>query len=1586
VFAFAKKDTWDVGQAQVAHWAMDDNATTSTVVDLCGKHPGVFRDASGNPMTGAHAAVGRVLGALDFDGVDDVMSVPDADALDLGTSFSLSLWVRCDNPATSAALLSKMDRAAPGSGWQLEWRGDTHQWVLTLGGAGQAASAYFFPDTPLAGEWRYVAAVYDGAAPAGERWRLYVNGAAVSPGLTQRDEGGAPEANDLPLLIGAGRSDGAGASFFGGCLDEVRVFKRALTPEEVAGLYNGGAGTEKTSWAQLQPAPNLGSIALKDRDGENNPTPFLYTNETAVWVLLRHARGYVESAHLAEDRGMTINAQDSWRPPLGNWEEGTTLTYTLTPEDGSKTVWAVLSNPAGVTYPPTSATIQLDTTRPKVSLVSETPDPAESRLVSMRIRASEPVRGLRARDIVLGGVGGAVHYFQESSEGYFFSVIAAADGELSVQVPEGAAHDRAGNLSLASQVFRRTVALPPASLRVHLRFEETTGTLAMDSSRHRNNGTLRSGLTFQDSGSSGVQGMGLRFDGADDFVELPVLNLNSNTVTFSAWIMREGNQPDFKGIIFCRDGVTTAGLSFGAHNELRYNWKDAEASYEWDSGLVVPDREWVFAALVVEPEKATLYMSARGELRSAVNRVHHAIEEFGGTTWVGKDHAGRNFQGVMDEARIYSEALSPERIEQLAWRPPLSAPFVRYKLDETSGTLALDSGGNGINGALQNGQDFGSCAVVGVQGGALRFDGVAGNIEIPPLNVGVNRVTMCAWIKREGDQKNWQGIIFNRSGATGSAGMTFGTHNELRYNWNNHPATYNWDPQLEIPEGKWVFAALVVEPDRASLHLIEDGVCSSRQRAQKHEIEAFDTVTRIGRDRPGRGNLPDRVFKGAMDDVRIYDRALSVADLEDIAGRAPRGLRLHLKLDETSGRVAADAAGSGYDGTLEGILSFEGDSRAAVVGNGLVFDGDTGYVTVQKGLNSCEATLSAWIQRDGDQRPWAGLIFNRGETNVGGLNFGTHNELRYHWDADSGASYPWDPGLVVPDKQWVHVALVIEPGQTRMYLTTRDGVTSATQMVGHGRQMPAAETCIGYDKNFNYPGRFFKGMMDDVRMYDRALSAAEVAELASQRPMDVPPPAFVSDPFQARDAVAGWPYRQNLRQFVVSVPRNGYLVFSKLSGPQWLTVAEDGTIAGTVGVENLGLNEFSVRVRDSWGGTAEATLRIQVNPTGATFQVGSATSPAWVEDYLTTTPAQTVSATIAGVGPVRVVMESARRFYVDNASVTADGAPTSNSLGVLLNPAERVSVTLTVINAADGTTASITQVISWTPTELTGKTPPPAGDSVSSAGLSPSSAAGDVVFIRPGDSLLLTAAGTGAASLLEIDANGDGLFEHAGAPGDRFPAFYPTPGGYTAVARIAGQVVGSLRVAVLRVNFDGPIACGLNYRRDKQVFVSPSAAGAGASPYLDRVCFTGADPEALDVRMRDVLTGGLTIKPLVEGRPPLQARLLHADGPVIASQSIDVFTLHTTAEESCVLVEVYPDGSRLVEMALTMEPVIPDLDIRMWVFAPNCTFDDSTTLRELTSSDFEEGRRVYRIIKGPDTKGYGPCHTIKVFQRGVPVK
>ncbi len=199
----------------------------------------------------------------------------------------------------------------------------------------------------------------------------------------------------------------------------------------------------------------------------------------------------------------------------------------------------------------------------------------------------------------------------------------------------------------------------------------------------------------------------LYFDGVGDYLAIPALNLNSNTVTMSAWIKRDGEQGmSYTGILFSRAGNSIAGLSFGGtagpywqiNNEAGYNWNGSPNAWGFHSNMIIPDDKWVFVAVAVEPTQATLYLAEPNDsppydyyLRSATNILVHDTEEFDGVTYIGYDWwANRYFKGTIDDVHIYNYTLSPAEVADVAGISDVYVPLEAWRADlNGDGTVDL---------------------------------------------------------------------------------------------------------------------------------------------------------------------------------------------------------------------------------------------------------------------------------------------------------------------------------------------------------------------------------------------------------------------------------------------------------------------------------------------------------------------------------------------------------------------------------------------------------------------------------------------------------------------------------------------------------------------------------------------------------------------------------------------------------------------------------------------------------------------------------------------------------------------------------
>jgi hypothetical protein len=154
---------------------------------------------------------------------------------------------------------------------------------------------------------------------------------------------------------------------------------------------------------------------------------------------------------------------------------------------------------------------------------------------------------------------------------------------------------------------------------------------------------------------------------ASQYAQAPALNLNAATATFAAWIRRSGNQNNYTGLLYCRGGSTLSGFNFTTGNQLGYTWNNDPNTVYFNSALVPPDGQWAWTALVVETNRAVLYLgTTNGVLQSATNFCTHVMQAFDAPLYVGSDpYGGRYFNGALDEVHVWNRALSGVEVGQV---------------------------------------------------------------------------------------------------------------------------------------------------------------------------------------------------------------------------------------------------------------------------------------------------------------------------------------------------------------------------------------------------------------------------------------------------------------------------------------------------------------------------------------------------------------------------------------------------------------------------------------------------------------------------------------------------------------------------------------------------------------------------------------------------------------------------------------------------------------------------------------------------------------------------------------------------------
>jgi hypothetical protein len=211
------------------------------------------------------------------------------------------------------------------------------------------------------------------------------------------------------------------------------------------------------------------------------------------------------------------------------------------------------------------------------------------------------------------------------------------------------------------------------------------------------------------------------------------------------------------------------------------------------------------------------------------------------------------------------------------------------------------------------------------------------------------------------------------------------------------------------------------------------------------------------------------------------------------------GMIAHWKFDETSGGIASDSAG-GHNGRLQGGPVWTSDGK---IGGALEFDGEDDYVDIDVPDEMEEMTIAMWLKYntvDGESPmdPYisSSLISHNLYSDIGSVHFNLINidgtvfvEL-----SPSGIFEEYHSEGSFEAGRWYHVAATYDNpnGEVKIYINGQID-SSTNETVG-----PAliGEAAIGDWTGATYEtDRHFDGVLDDIRIYDSALSEEDITEL-----------------------------------------------------------------------------------------------------------------------------------------------------------------------------------------------------------------------------------------------------------------------------------------------------------------------------------------------------------------------------------------------------------------------------------------------------------------------------------------------------------
>ncbi len=447
-----------------------------------------------------------------------------------------------------------------------------------------------------------------------------------------------------------------------------------------------------------------------------------------------------------------------------------------------------------------------------------------------------------------------------------------------------------------------------------------------------------------------------------------------------------------------------------------------------------------------------------------------------------------------------------------------------WPMNEGTTTKSSDFSGNGNTGTFTGSSPPTSTSgwTNGKRGGALGFDGTNDCLDVGDINAteGQTKLTISVWLydrspgtgkgivsKYTGAAGNWA-LFTSDAGAGGSNDMEFDPDGaEAVYTTTNAHKANRWEHWVVVYDG-------TQGTDLGKIDLYLNGVV----QAETLTSSPIGSVTGSNTNTVCIGSDSDTTagINGIIDEVRIYNRALSVSEVRALYGNntsgavranassktltngttLTRGLVGLWSFDGSDTRwtsattgTTADGSGRGGTGTLTS-MSMSTTPAIGKLGQAFNFDGSASRVVVTTGgavSFSSSFTLSAWINPNTASLSGTHSVFATG--------FGTGLYLELSGDEPScgfagGASHITPSANLVPNT-WYNITCTFDDANNLV-----DIYVNGTQRLEEAESASHTTSSNVILGSTDTPSQVFSGKMDEMRVYNRVLSPAEVKALS----------------------------------------------------------------------------------------------------------------------------------------------------------------------------------------------------------------------------------------------------------------------------------------------------------------------------------------------------------------------------------------------------------------------------------------------------------------------------------------------------------
>lgn len=419
--------------------------------------------------------------------------------------------------------------------------------------------------------------------------------------------------------------------------------------------------------------------------------------------------------------------------------------------------------------------------------------------------------------------------------------------------------------------------------------------------------------------------------------------------------------------------------------------------------------------------------------------------------------------------------------------------------------VALDSSGNGYHANLI-GIATSTFYSVGKIGQGFLFDGSDDAVKPTSNFPTLTAFSVSAWVKVNDLSVN-RGIFTSRNASNNSFRYRVTTTGSVQFIMGDATTLSTLSTATGLISVGNFYHIVITGDSAVQMNIYINGVISTASTT----IQVLGVPSSFGYIGTSWNTVSDQM-NGVIDDVRLYNRVLSAGEIKALYNQGASKFNKTPTTILTSGLVGywtfdgadtswtanttVDKSTSGNTGTMTN-MSTTSSPAIGKIGQGFNFDGVNDYVNAGNGnsLNIVgNITISAWVKFDNTND--VDIIVSRdnggpGDATAWSYEFGreiTTNKLFLYSDGSGGEYQSVNSSSSITDTSWHHIAVTKNGSVVTFFI---DGALDNSATMTQTFPSTSHSLHIGTE-NYSATTEKFDGLIDDVRVYNRALSAAEI--------------------------------------------------------------------------------------------------------------------------------------------------------------------------------------------------------------------------------------------------------------------------------------------------------------------------------------------------------------------------------------------------------------------------------------------------------------------------------------------------------------